>query len=271
MVYCSGFGVHKDGFKRLEYYGWKVKLIKHPIWNPNNNDNDNNDFDPEQIDFNRLWIWSLVEYDKVIFLDYNIMVLKDICELFDIDVWSESPDQQFAASSKTLPNDEFDARLLLIKPDVSLFTEMLSQIKTGDIDPSVQDFGDLLNSFFPHWYEMRGPHRLRPIYNTPYLWTEDETVWKKHRSKIKVFNFGDTKPWKIINDPSRYRVSKFAAPLLYVWSLLRFFVSLPTGNSLEEEARYVFREVFDITKSSKTIIEYMERMKRGGTRRRVEL
>ena len=269
----SGIGVGMQNMSRLEYYGWTVKSLKHPIWNPNYDDLNDFDWDRQLqvIDFNELWIWTLVEYDKVVFLADSLIILKDITDLFDADIWTESADRQFAAASKALPSDQFNAHVLLIKPDRSIFTEMLHDIKTGNIDSSVGDVEDFLNNFFPDWYEMPSPHRLRPIYNIPFLWTEDEHAWTTYRSEIRVFDFGDSKPWYIVADPSNHRVSKFAAPLVYVWSLFRFFVSLPTGNPLEEEARYVFREVFDITKSSKAVIEYIERMKRGGTRRRVEL
>jgi len=40
---------------------------------------------------------------------------------------------------------------------------------------------------------------------------------------------------------------------------------------LEEETRYVLTEVFDITKSSKKVAQYIEKMKRGGTRIRLGL
>jgi len=260
---------------RLEWAGCEVKLLSYPMWNEWNEQDDENDkINWSSIDFNRLWIWSLMDYEKLVYIHHDMLILQDVTNLFDLEIWTDIT--SFAAAP-SIPPDVFDTSIMVIKPDMSVFQEMVHFVKTGgrgsgdfDLKPT-DDVDVILNQvFFKDWYTMSHNHRLRPIYNAPYDWTFNEKVWLKHRSDIKVFHFDDPKPWEIIADPSQNKVSKYGAPLIYVWSLLMFFITQPLVN-LEEETRYVFTEVFDITKDSKDVSAYIARMKRGGTRRRTSL
>jgi hypothetical protein len=252
----KSIGVSILGMKKLGFAGWSTRPVSHSISNINS-DSEN----WEDVDFNLVWLWSLSEYHKVAYIDNDMLIIQDIKELFENDV-------HFAAAPQILSSHKFDTGLLVIRPDMSTFTDMLSRtVKTG-VEPS-WDFEDFANDFFSDWYAMSQDHRLLPMYNAPYYWTQNES-WVKFRSDIKVIHFsGEEKPWLILRDPNRFQVSKYGAPLIYVWAILLYFIANPLGDGLEDETRYVMNEIFDVTKTSKKVFQYIEKMKRGGTRMRI--
>ncbi len=206
-----------------------------------------------------------------------------------------------AAPHYIIPN-HFDSGVMIVQPDLTLFQDMVHMIKegnigggdifiTGDEDEGMKDdstganastiiiqtVNDFLNEMiYPNWYSMSPKHRLEPIYNAPYELTFHENIWLSYRKEIHIFHYTDyNKPEDVISNPSKskvhqVKVSKYAAPLIYLWSLIMYFVTSPLV-SLEDETRYVLQEVFDITKDSKDVVAYIARMKRGGTRRRIEV
>jgi len=257
-------GINMLGAKKLEFAGWSTRLMSYSISNTNSESSN-----WKEMDYNRIWIWSLAEYEKIVYLDTDMLTIQDINELFEVDLWSDDTSVQFAAAPQLFASHKFDSGLMLLKPDISTFTEMLSSIKAGV--ESLWVFDDFINDFFSGWHFMSQAHRLLPTYNAPYAWTQDEK-WVSYRSDIKIVHFtGKEKPWLILRDPTQFQVSKYGAPLIYVWAILLFFIANPLGDGLEEETRYVLTEVFDITKSSKKVAQYIEKMKRGGTRIRLGL
>jgi hypothetical protein len=69
--------------------------------------------------------------------------------------------------------------------------------------------------------------------------------------------------------PSNYKVSKYAARLLYVYAITMFFIRNPLPEGFENETRYVMKKVFNISATSKDLSMYIDRLKRGGTRRKL--
>mmetsp|Transcript_11378 Transcript_11378/g.17216 ORF Transcript_11378/g.17216 Transcript_11378/m.17216 type:complete len:374 (+) Transcript_11378:207-1328(+) len=193
-----------------------------------------------------------------------------------------------AAPHHIVPN-YFDSGVMIVQPSLTLFQDMVHLIKMGDVGggiivdegeeeiekdstTQIQTVNDFLNEkIYQNWYSMPPKHRLEPVYNAPYDWTFHESVWLSHRKEIHIFHYTEyNEPEDVISNPAKHRVSKYAAPLIYLWSLIMYFVSSPLV-SLEDEARYVLEKVFDITKDSKDVVAYIARMKRGGTRRRIEV
>jgi lipopolysaccharide biosynthesis glycosyltransferase len=266
------------------------------------NDDHNIDEIWSNVNYNQIWIWSLQQahYRTIIYIDYDHIVLSNINHLFDRRQQHQRKDTKsllvdnerpfMAAAPHNLISNQFDSSVMIIEPDISLFQEMADYIKRGEvggiaidrdgketatddtINAKLQSVNYFLNQMiYPNWYSMPSIHRLEPIYNAPYEWTLHEYIWLSHRTEIQIFHYTSyNKPENIISSPSKYRVSKYAAPLIYLWSLVMFFVSAPLVN-LEEETRYAIHKVFDIRKDSDNVIAYIERMKRGGTRRRLGL
>jgi glycogenin glucosyltransferase len=91
----------------------------------------------------KLHVWNLLQFEKVVYLDADTLVIENIDELFEIQ-------SSFAASPDIFPPDKFNAGVLVIQPNASVFHEMISLV--GVL--SSHDGGDtgFLNSYFSNWY-----------------------------------------------------------------------------------------------------------------------
>ena len=275
-----------------------MKPIPYSIYNPNydveyeeeqkSKEDEIQDMIWSNVNYNQVWIWSLKpHYDTVVYIDSNHLVLSNMNHLFNLPSKKEEAGPFIAAPHDHLVPNQFHSGLMVIEPDTAIFQQMLSLIKTGDVgynavrgDKNEEEWNmghmhnvqEFLNAkVFPNWYSMSSKHRLESSYNTPFEWTLQEYLWLTRRNKVVVFHFTRFhQPEAIIQNPEKYRISKYAAPIVYLWTLLMFFVTAPLVN-LEEETRYVLHEVFRITDNSEDVVAYIERMKRGGTRRRLAL
>lgn len=108
-------GIELLGAKKLEFSGWKATPVSYSISNP-----DGDDGKWQTMDFNLIWIWSLTNYDKIVYLANDLIVLQDITSLFDLDLWIDAT--PFAAAGKMFPANEFDSGIMVIKPDITIFT-----------------------------------------------------------------------------------------------------------------------------------------------------
>lgn len=94
--------------------------------------------------FTKLCIWGLVQFDRVVYLDADCLVFKDLQELFTLDV-------DFAAAPDVFPPDRFNAGVLLLRPDMTLFDDLVRHTNSRVL--SSYDGGDtgFLNAYFPDW------------------------------------------------------------------------------------------------------------------------
>lgn len=256
-------GIELLSAKKLEFSGWNTRPLSYSIINLDADEKDGWGV----IDYNLIWIWSLIDFDKIIYLEKDIIILKDLSKLFELDIWHDA--YPFSAAPKMIESHKFDRGVMVTKPDMTTFSDMLTKVKIGDVpSDGVESF---LNAFYSNWYSLSSVHRLDPTYNAPYEWTKLEG-WLKYRSDIKMIRFsGQEKPWNILKNPSSYQVTKYGAPLVYVWAILMYFIAHPLDDGFEDETRYVMTKVFDITKTSEDVAAYIEKMKRGGARLRLGL
>ena len=132
--------------------------------------------------YTKLHIFSYEEFDKIIFLDSDLIVIKSIDHLFkDID-------KDFAACDCT-PYFEhiFNSGVMVIKPAKKLFQDMLIK---KDILPSYDgsDQG-FLNEYFKNNWE-----KLNIKYNCgKRIYSNQKEMWDKIDKH--VIHFVGTKPW----------------------------------------------------------------------------
>lgn len=110
--------------------------------------------------FDKLTIFGLIEYDKVVYLDADMLVCRNIDDLFERPSWSA------VNTGGMLPEyahwKQFNAGLMVIEPDLGLFSDLLRQ---KDRLPS-SDGGDqgFLHAYFPEWPQ-RPEFHLDHAYN----------------------------------------------------------------------------------------------------------
>eukprot|EP00835_Amoeboradix_gromovi_P003712 NODE_256_length_12667_cov_0.196292.p3 type:complete len:373 gc:universal NODE_256_length_12667_cov_0.196292:1785-667(-) len=149
---------------------------------------------PLESTFTKFYAWTL-NYSKVVYLDSDMIILKNIDELFKNDELS-------AVSDVGWP-DCFNSGLLVLKPNYATFEQLRFQaVEFGSFDGADQG---LLNDYFPKW------NRLPFIYNVT-ISVEPVYSYKpaylRFKDDVKVLHyFGASKPWNhshssnsVIND-----------------------------------------------------------------------
>jgi alpha-N-acetylglucosamine transferase len=131
--------------------------------------------------YTKLHIFSYDEYDKIIFLDSDLIVVKSIDHLF------EEVAEDFAACAQTPYYEHlFNSGVMVIKPDRDVFNDLMEKKDTlPTVDGSDQGF---LNSYFMNWKKLDIKYNAgKRIYSeTPGHW-----VTIDHH----VIHFVGGKPW----------------------------------------------------------------------------
>lgn len=122
--------------------------------------------------FDKLLLWGLEEYDKVVFLDSDMLVLRPIDNLF------EQPDMSAVAAGNFEYPDwtRLNSGLMVFKPSKSVMKELLSLIK-----PTIEEFEhkgssvgdqDAINNYKKDWPQTPSLH-LSEEYNVFYNFLVD--------------------------------------------------------------------------------------------------
>ncbi|KAJ1445820.1 nucleotide-diphospho-sugar transferase [Pelagophyceae sp. CCMP2097] len=141
--------------------------------------------------FTKLRIWQQTQFDRIVYVDADAVVVDNIDELFALDV-------AFAAAPDVFPPDKFNAGVLVIKPCLETFARLEAAIP---LLPS-HDGGDtgFLNSFFPDWFASPASCRLAFGYNAQrtlhwFTHSSNPGYWDSI-SPLKVVHFSSSpKPW----------------------------------------------------------------------------
>ncbi|VEU23908.1 DEKNAAC105205 [Brettanomyces naardenensis] len=136
--------------------------------------------------------WRLIEFDKLVYIDSDVLVVHNIDDLFDKDV---AATQIYAASDCGWP-DCFNSGLFLFKPSLETFGQLKKFAETTDsFDGSDQG---ILNEFFhlsgPSGYSWtRLPFSYNCTLNTSY---EYVPALVRFQNDLHVIHFiGASKPW----------------------------------------------------------------------------
>jgi alpha-N-acetylglucosamine transferase len=126
-------------------------------------------------------VWELTQYDKVVFMDADILVRQNVDELF----------AQPELSAVEDCCDYFNSGMMVLVPSAARFKDMIDKLPTiRSHDGADQGF---LNVYFSKW------NHLPFFYNalqTTYLNYNFHKAWKQQADKIKCIHFIEFKPWK---------------------------------------------------------------------------
>lgn len=179
--------VSTDARERLSGQGWELRDVE-PLDNPN----------PQTVHlferfrnvYTKLRAWELVDLEKVVLLDADLITLQNIDDLFDRPALAAAPDF-------FLP-DRFNSGLVVLEPSKETFRRMLEALwETPSYDGGDQGF---LNNFFSDWYAMDVSHRLPAGYNLQSFIFQflrgHESLEQALQREAKVIHYSVQKPWQ---------------------------------------------------------------------------
>lgn len=112
----------------------------------------------------KLNIFRMDNYDVILYIDADCLVVKDITHLLELGKLYHDSEALVAAAPDILPPDKFNAGVMVIRPDRGVFANMMEQRALL----TTYDGGDtgFLNAYFSNWYADMPPFaRLKFGYN----------------------------------------------------------------------------------------------------------
>lgn len=194
--------------------------IVNEIVNPHRTEGDSRNFN---LVYTKLNVFSMTEFDKVVYLDLDMLVCDRISILF------EKPHMSAVIAGSLCPGNEswvdLNSGLLVIEPSNCLFEEMLSKTSVlPSKDGSDQGF---LHSFFPDWknqFQLHLDHR----FNLPCVYLEEYcrlpgvdfsySNGKLSTSNISILHYWAVpKPWNIKKSSIHDNPRKYEQALKLWW------------------------------------------------------
>ncbi|CAI0555323.1 unnamed protein product [Linum tenue] len=173
---------HRSG---LEAAGWKVRTVQR-IRNPKAEKDAYNEWN-----YSKFRLWQLTDYDKIIFIDADLLILRNIDFLFSM------PEITATGNNGTL----FNSGVMVIEPSNCTFQLLMEHIN------EIQSYngGDqgYLNEIFTWWHRI--PRRLNFL---KHFWIGDDEEVKRKKNdlfgsdppELYVLHYLGMKPWLCFRD-----------------------------------------------------------------------
>ncbi|KAL7288235.1 hypothetical protein TKK_0017780 [Trichogramma kaykai] len=139
------------------------------------------------ITFTKLHCWKLTQYEKCVFLDADVLVIKNSDELFERDELSAAPDVGWP--------DCFNSGVFVYAPSEARFADLVAFANShGSFDGADQG---LLNLYFHDWAHKDIAKHLPFIYNMcSVAMYSYAPAYRQYGENVKIVHFiGNTKPW----------------------------------------------------------------------------
>jgi alpha-N-acetylglucosamine transferase len=158
------------------------------------------DFHNPLHNFVKLRLWELEQFETVVFLDADTLVVQNIDRLFRYPEFSAAPNLY-----ETLTDfHRLNSGVFVAKPNRQTFDRMLAHLDRPDVFWKRTD-QTFLEDFFPDW------HGLPYTYNTlQYVWFNLPDLWDA--KQIRVIHYQYEKPWDATH-PKR----DLLRPLIDLW------------------------------------------------------
>ncbi|KAJ4790356.1 Hexosyltransferase [Rhynchospora pubera] len=169
----------------LETAGWKIRTIKR-IRNPHAEPEAYNEWN-----YSKFWLWKLTDYDKVIFIDADLIILRNIDVLFTM------PEITATGNNGTL----FNSGVMVIEPSDCTFELLMKHI--NEIESYNGGDQGYLNEIFPWW------HRIPMHMNfLKHFWEGDSGKVKEKKTRlfgsdppiVFLIHYLGIKPWLCYRD-----------------------------------------------------------------------
>jgi alpha-N-acetylglucosamine transferase len=195
--------------------------------------------------YSKLNIFGLTQFDKIVYLDADMLILKNIDDLFD------KPHMSAVNMAGKLPElstwNPLNAGLLVVEPSVETFNDMTSKIGAIEKIKSPGD-EDFLQAYYPEWPNQTELH-LDSGYNMfSYYWHRYNRMYgysfSSNIKPIKVVHYiGEDKPWRL------YRTYRQMSLGQTVYQFLRRRLKYPELRKLHEANCLWFKQYRELTQS----------------------
>ncbi|CAN6458527.1 unnamed protein product [Victoria cruziana] len=170
--------------KGLEAAGWRVRVIQR-IRNPKAQHDAYNEWN-----YSKFRLWQLTDYDKIIFIDADLLILRNIDFLF------EMPEITAIGNNMTL----FNSGVMVIEPSNCTFQLLLDNIN----DIVSYNGGDqgYLNEIFTWWHRMpKHMNFLKHFWSGDQVEKESKTnLFAAEPPVLYVLHYLGLKPWLCFRD-----------------------------------------------------------------------
>jgi glycogenin glucosyltransferase len=182
--------------------------------------------------FEKLFIFDLTEFDKIVYIDSDMLVLRNIDTLFD------SPNMSAVAAGRNFPGNEdwidLNAGLMVVEPQAGLWQEIVDVLPEACKTGALVSDQTLLHQYYKDWPRAKALH-LDEGYN---IFADMLDYYAEHlgyrltgKKKIAIVHFiGEIKPWhrtrlqqweylKALRRDGKYR--QLMVSLFYFYVLLK--------------------------------------------------
>ena len=180
--------VPSDAIAKLEAHGINV-IIKPQIDVSAYTGRKNDDYDSR---FFKLKIFELDEFEKIVFLDADMLIMKNIDDLFDYEPISVCKDDYQFTGLKNIDNPGCNSGLMVISPDQDMYNKCVQYIPEAIKNGSHGDDQKIISHFLDN------PTWLSPAYNMTSVMM-DTACYREHYFNLKykdirIFHY--TWTWK---------------------------------------------------------------------------
>lgn len=181
--------------------------------------------------FDKLYMWGLTQFEKIVFVDADMIITANIDHLFERKPFSA------ALAGVLFPTCEdiciLNSGLLVVEPDNTIKDKMIELSKT--LIPEMRSKGlplgdqDIINAYFPDWFEHKelildDGYNLYAHYIQSYVRHSGYSFNSKKGKTIYVVHYvGVEKPWMINTIKQFCKMCIRMYPnLYYVFAYFRF-------------------------------------------------
>jgi alpha-N-acetylglucosamine transferase len=159
--------------------------------------------------FVKLRLWQMEEYTRVVFIDADALVLRNIDVLFDYPEFSAAPNVYESVADFTRLN----SGVFVARPARATFEAMLARLDAPEAFWRRTD-QTFLESFFPGWHGL-------PVYCNllQYVWFNMPDLWDW--GSIRVLHYQYEKPWR------EHARSDQLRPLVDLWQAFLTGAGIP--------------------------------------------
>ncbi|GAB2279108.1 UDP-glucuronate:xylan alpha-glucuronosyltransferase 1 [Dionaea muscipula] len=169
----------------LEAAGWKIKIIQR-IRNPKAEKDAYNEWN-----YSKFCLWQLTDYDKIIFIDADLLILRNIDFLFSM------PEISATGNNATL----FNSGVMVIEPSSCTFQLLMDHI--NEIESYNGGDQGYLNEIFTWWHRIPGKMNF-----LKHFWEGDAEDVRQTKTmlfgaeppRLYVLHYLGIKPWLCFRD-----------------------------------------------------------------------